>query len=837
MNERGTESAHTARRFATVSDVFARYRPAILAMVAGVSATLAMSVAVYSNQSRQLMDRAFVNVTFAAQQINQLVSYLDVTAGSISSQIFQGEAFADLQLPRSFLLSDSGILKTILVIDASGTVVTDFRRDPLWLGADVSDTEFFQTARSVPGAEIVLGTPSVGHLDDSLLYPLSSSVADDSGNLVAVVVMMLNPSAFNAAVREFIGRSNVEVILVDQTMGTAVPLLFQNPDAEPQNALEQLPTWERRPRELVVGKTIDGHAQMNLLAKQPILDMRIAALNAVVVPALVSILLTSVVAFAAQVMVAKSRRLATADSLIADTSQSIPGIIMRFESAQNGQFRAQYVSDMSEDILEIRAADILEDMSRFWSLVHEDDAPFLRTSLQSAGDDLIPWMQKWRIVTPSKQVKWLQARGMPKQLKNGSVLWNAVVLEITELVTAQDELSKAQETVAFSKRLDSVGRLTAGIAHEFNNLMAVVMGNVELVLENDQVADKDARRMLNDALTALRRGARQTSDLLKFGRKARLHPEVTTLNKAVENLQPMLGSLLNEQISINYLLETNPWCTRLDVSQLESAIINIVLNSRDALLEGGTIQIQTENRKIETSETRAEFNGDYVVLTVSDDGIGMSDEVKSKAIDPYFTTKPIGQGTGLGLSAVHGFVNQTAGELKLDSSVGSGTTVQLWFPRADFSQSDHKPSFQEQSAAALSDTADTVLLVEDNSDVRTTLKRQLLSLGYRVQTCGDGQSALNLLRGDPSIKVVLSDIVMPGAIQGDQLADLAKKEGISTPFVLITGYGDFEGMQDVKHPVLNKPTSTKELAAALRMILNEPGSHIEEDSPHNGNLP
>jgi len=820
MNKPEAEDARQPVVRRALLGLLARFRPAILCMVAGSIATFGMAAAVYVSQVQHHHNRALADVTFAAEQVNQLVSFLDVTAGALSSQISDGVSFSDLVLPRSSLLNDAEALQTVIIVDASGRVVTDFQQPSQRIGRDFSGMEFFVSARNAGGEDLVLGAPVALDPSGPPVYPVSSPVLNREGDLEAIVVMLVDPQTFSTVIGRFIGSTGIEVFLVDQRLGVTLPLLFKDVNGVNSTHDESAANWQRGPEELIVGKTVAGHDQMNLLVKQPLVDLRRAAFKTVSLPVFLSLILTVAVAALVQVFALRNQRLQVADALIADTSKSIPGIIMRYQLAADGQMQALFVSDTTEALLEIKTADVMRDMSRFWSLTHPDDWPEVKASLAEAATGGAPWSEKWRVVTPSGDVKWLQGRGKPKRLRDGTVLWNAVLLEVTELVTAQEELAKSQKDLAFSKRLESVGRLTAGIAHEFNNLMAVVMGNIELALEQDQVNDQEARVMLNDALSALRRGAQQTSDLLQFGRKARLSPEVTTLNTVVNNLQAMLGNLLTEVISIDSNLELNPWFTKLDVSQLESAILNTVLNARDALPEGGTIEIKTENKRVRANQTDGIPEGDYVVLSVSDNGVGMTPDVISKAVDPYFTTKPVGQGTGLGLSAVHGFVKQTSGFLKVDSKVDVGTTIELWFPRDTGAASEAVEGPQQATGETAPAQRETVLLVEDNADVSTTLRRQLSSLGYDVKACPDGQSALDQLRKDQTIRVVLSDIVMPGPIQGDQLARLAAAEGIKVPFVLITGYGDMDSARTSNHMVLSKPTSRNELRDALRQSID-----------------
>ncbi|MEO0569596.1 MAG: ATP-binding protein [Pseudomonadota bacterium] len=805
----------TSARFHFVLGILSNFLPAISFCLLGSIVTLGIVISVYKSSLQEQFDRSVAEVNFAAEQVHQLMNYVDVTIGSVANQILAGTEFSELALPRTSPNSDADLPRTLVVMNPSGETIVDFHPEQPWLGRFFSNSDFFVEASAEEGQTLILGSPEIGTVEGSVHFPLASAVFDNDASLKALIVMMVDSQAFQQAVSKTIDDASVEVILMDQGRGVRARLVSAYQKRHEKNVGLTESLFFSQEADLVVVKTVPGNSQFNLLSRKPLAELHQSALAFSTLPGILSALFTVLAAAVAQVIVGKNRRIATANALVKDTALSIPGVILRYLVLPDGKQKGLYANGKCKDLLETTPEEIQSDVSRLWSMTCIEDAPGLEKSLALANDRQTVWAERWRVVTPSGKIKWLQGRGVPNRMSEGSVLWNTVILEVTELVAAQEELAKSQESLAFATRQEAVGRVTAGVAHEFNNLMAIVMGNVELVLDSGFVEDEEARLMLHDALVALRRGAQQTSELLQFGMRARLCPEITTLNVATNNLASILANVLPENISIEFQLEQNPWPTELDVGQLESAIVNAILNSRDALPKGGNIKVKTENLVIDSGENDVVPEGEYAVLTVWDDGIGMRPEVLSKAIDPYFTTKPVGQGTGLGLSAIHGFVNQTNGYLELQSSLGQGTAVRLWFKKALSKAPTRKIETARSSINVQVRQNKTILLVEDNLEVSVTMQRQLASMGYDVEACYDGASAWKVLQSNKSIDLVLTDVVMPGEIQGDDLIALAASQDMTTPFIALTGYSNFGSKENLGFPVLMKPVSRKELEAAI----------------------
>ena len=381
-----------------------------------------------------------------------------------------------------------------------------------------------------------------------------------------------------------------------------------------------------------------------------------------------------------------------------------------------------------------------------------------------------------------------------------------------------------EERVRQAQKMEVVGQLTGGIAHEFNNLLQVVAGNVSL-LQDDAPPASDTGRQLEAIDRNVTRGAELTDRLLSFSRKQPLAPRMLDIDKTLTEMRGLLGQTLGETIEVKVELTADIWAAEADAGQLENALLNLALNARDAMPGGGLIKLSAENASLD-EQTAAMHEGvvpgDYVVLSVTDTGSGMTQEDISHAFEPFFTTKDVGKGTGLGLSMVYGFAQQSGGFAKIESTVGQGTTMYLYLPRMA----------QAEGAAAVApatrpDTASrgngTILLVEDNMDVRQSLGGQLMSLGYRVIEAEDGSGALSVLSNGPQIDLLFTDVVMPGGMSGIELARRVLLHWPNLKILYTTGYAEDivakAGTLQDDAIMLRKPYDKIQLAAAIAQIL------------------
>ncbi len=429
--------------------------------------------------------------------------------------------------------------------------------------------------------------------------------------------------------------------------------------------------------------------------------------------------------------------------------------------------------------------------------------------------------------------------------KDGTKFWASVVIDpirdadgklrgfakvtrdITERMEAQRKLKEAEERLAASQKLDAIGQLSGGIAHDFNNLLMIVLGNLETIQRHiHQGAQNPALvRAVNNAMRGAQRASSLTSRLLAFSRRQALDPKPLNVNRFLAGLVDFLQRTLGEQIEIEIVGSAGLWQVEVDLGHFEAALVNLAINARDAMPQGGKLTIEAENSFVddEYSRMNPEISpGRYVAISVSDTGSGMSAETLAHAFEPFFTTKDIGRGTGLGLSQVYGFVKQSGGNIKIYSELGQGTTVKMYFPRYAGSETD-QDEFQEEGVFRGEQT-ETILVVEDDDDLRTYLVDILRSLDYRVLVASNGPSAIKILSSDArKIDLLLTDIVMPG-VNGRQVADEAQSLRPGIKVLYMTGYSRnaviHQGRLDEGVDMLQKPVSQAELAHRIRLILD-----------------
>jgi signal transduction histidine kinase len=383
---------------------------------------------------------------------------------------------------------------------------------------------------------------------------------------------------------------------------------------------------------------------------------------------------------------------------------------------------------------------------------------------------------------------------------------------------------RIEEQLHQAQKMEAVGQLTGGLAHDFNNLLAVIMGNLELLLE-DQTAKGQPAKMATAALEAANRGAQLVRHLLAFSRRQPLQPEPISLNGLVTGLHALLERTLGENIAIRTHLADNLWPAIVDPSQVETALINMAVNARDAMPNGGRLTIETGNKRLDDAYAQQHLEvtaGQYVMVAVTDTGGGMTADVLQKAFDPFFTTKELGKGTGLGLSQVHGFVKQSHGHIKIYSEVGVGTTVRVYLPRAQ-SVAAAAPAATPASPAPVGH-GEMILVVEDRPDVRSVACRQLARLGYRVSDAADANGALRALGSIDRVDLLFTDVVLPDSMSGVDLANEARRLHPSLKVLYTSGFPDaarIGGKFSATDVLLSKPYRIDELARKLRQVLDE----------------
>jgi signal transduction histidine kinase/ActR/RegA family two-component response regulator len=429
--------------------------------------------------------------------------------------------------------------------------------------------------------------------------------------------------------------------------------------------------------------------------------------------------------------------------------------------------------------------------------------------------------------------------GAPLRLDDGSIHGGlAIWLDVTSQRSTERQLRQAT-------KMEAVGQLTGGMAHDFNNILAVIIGNLDELVHTLPAGDP-ARALATEAIDAAERGTALTRRLLAFARRQTLLPVPTDLNALILGLAPLLRRAVGESVGVALDLATAVWPAQIDPGQLESAILNLAVNGRDAMPQGGTLSVETRNAVVtEDDQTRdpGQRPGDYVRVSVIDTGVGIPPALLSRVLEPFFTTKDSSKGSGLGLSMAFGFARQSGGALRIESIEGQGTRVSLDLPRcADAQDPD------SAAPVVLAGNQELILIVEDDPMLRRITARNVAALGYRTLIAADAHAALSLLRAHPDISVLFTDIVLPDAMNGFDLARLAYAQRPDLRVLFTSGFVDHAAasgaMPDFGAQLLTKPFHRAQLGAALSACLARPApasgrggeesSEEHKDSGHGG---
>jgi PAS domain S-box-containing protein len=397
----------------------------------------------------------------------------------------------------------------------------------------------------------------------------------------------------------------------------------------------------------------------------------------------------------------------------------------------------------------------------------------------------------------------------------------------TRIADAVQERLKAEEALRQSQKMEAVGQLTGGLAHDFNNLLTGIMGSLEMLQSRlSQGRIGDVERYIVAAQGASKRAAALTHRLLAFSRQQALDPKPTGINRLVAGLEELIRRTTGPAVTLEVVMAGGLWTTLVDPNQLENALLNLCVNARDAMPQGGRLTIETGNRWLDhrTASERDLPPGQYVSLCVSDTGTGIPPEVVSKVFDPFFTTKPPGQGTGLGLSMVYGFARQSGGQVRIYSELGQGTMVCLYLPR-HHGEEDGPERVAEPAAAPRAEQGETVLVVDDEPTVRMLVSDILDELGYTAIEAADGPAGLAILNSDVRIDLLITDVGLPGGMNGRQMVDAARTARPGLKVLFITGYAENavvgHGHLEPGMHVLTKPLAMKALAIRIKSLIGE----------------
>jgi PAS domain S-box-containing protein len=404
-----------------------------------------------------------------------------------------------------------------------------------------------------------------------------------------------------------------------------------------------------------------------------------------------------------------------------------------------------------------------------------------------------------------------------------------VTRDITERMETQRILRETQEQLAVSQRMETVGQLSGGIAHDFNNLLMIIQGNLETAQRATRNLDNipsNLQRALANAMRGAQRASALTHRLLAFSRRQALNPKPLDVNKYLSGLGDFLQRSLGETVEVETAGAAGLWTIEVDHAQLESCLVNLAVNARDAMPGGGKLTVEALNQTLDHEYSRANpeaLPGQYVLICVSDTGTGISKEILSRVFEPFFTTKEIGQGTGLGLSQVYGFVKQSNGHIKIYSELGQGTTIKMYFPRAREDQ-EHLDGVEDGGLANANADRETILVVEDDDDLRAYLVEVLRDLNYRVVAAQDPIAALGMLEHrQMRLDLMLTDVVMPG-MNGRELSSRARQLRPDIKVLFMSGYSRnavvHQGRVDRDVQLIQKPVSLTDLASRIRDMLD-----------------
>jgi signal transduction histidine kinase len=394
--------------------------------------------------------------------------------------------------------------------------------------------------------------------------------------------------------------------------------------------------------------------------------------------------------------------------------------------------------------------------------------------------------------------------------------------QLLDQINRREQLEKQLRQ---SQKMEALGQLTGGIAHDFNNMLGVIMGSQELIVRRIKNGDFQIQRFLDAASAAAERAGTLTHRLLAFARQQPLEPQPVDANKMIISMSDLLHSTLGEYIKIQTVAAAGLWTTHADGQQLENAVLNIAINARDAMPDGGRLTIETANTYLDEAYCRehAEIEpGQFVMIAITDTGVGMSSEVAARIFDPFFTTKPVGKGTGLGMSQVFGFVKQSRGHIKVYSELGAGTTIKIYLPRFVGDAKDIQRTISDPIRRG--DRSESILVVEDDPLVRRLTSDALRELGYTVFQSENATDALAILDRDPNIGLLFTDVVMPD-INGRKLADEAQRRRPGLKVLFTTGYTAnavvHGGILDAGVKFISKPFTLDQLASKVRAVLDQ----------------
>ena len=455
-----------------------------------------------------------------------------------------------------------------------------------------------------------------------------------------------------------------------------------------------------------------------------------------------------------------------------------------------------------------------------FGFIHDDDVAPAKGSIAAVAGGTLHAKYEYRYRHKNGSIRWVTWSAV-----RGDGMINAVGRDVTVEKEQAEALQLAEERLRQSQKMEAVGQLTGGLAHDFNNLLTGIIGSLGLMKTRiAQGRYGETERLINTAEGAAQRAAALTHRLLAFSRRQTLNPRHVDANTLISDMVDLIQRTVGPAIEVRTQPDAALWPTRCDSNQLENSLLNLCINSRDAMPQGGILTIETANLQLAEREAHSldMQPGAYVVISVTDTGSGMAQDVMARAFDPFFTTKPIGAGTGLGLSMIYGFARQSNGQVRLYSQIGTGTTVKLYLPR-HLGQDTVKPAAEETPEAPRAEAGETVLIVDDELAVRMLAREVLEELGYMALEAADGPTGLALLNSKQRIDLLITDVGLPGGMNGRQMADAALLKRPDLKVLFITGYAETAVVGNGHLPagmhVMTKPFALEALAFRIKSII------------------
>ncbi|MCC7275512.1 MAG: response regulator [Alphaproteobacteria bacterium] len=798
----------------------------------------------------QIAEEQTVRIVQSAQRtlglVEQTLNDLDPAEAADGPGV--GAVLRSLIGGREFLLS-------IWVLDAAGRVVYDLGGN---FGLDLSDRDYFLRHRQAPESGTTIAAPIRSRASGAWLIPVTAPWRRAGGEFAGVIVVALDPRYFDRLWTLELASADRAVALfrrdgmmlmrspfVESVMGQSfadLPVFRDHLPARPVGSLQANGNVDRRPRILgyrviaaypelviVVGDTVDhfltswrrtaymvaagwlaGSAAILLLTAWLMREWRRRLQGEGMLAAANATLRAEVAERSRAEGEAEAARVRLVDAI-----RAFPGSFRLFDRDE----RLVLTNDVRWVPLGVEAPAIRPGVTIAELVRIAADREFDAAAVGRREEWLQERLAQFRRGYTDAEVAWRDGRWfhlLERRTSDGGTI--SLRLDITARKRIEEELRQAQ-------KMEAVGQLTGGIAHDFNNMLTVIIGNAELIVDHPG-ADAQVRAASELILRAAAGSADLTGRLLAFARRSPLQPRRVDISRFVARIDGLLRRALGEEVDISLVPSAHLWEVTIDPSQLETAILNLAVNARDAMPNGGKLTIETANVEIDADYAAANQDaqvGQFVMVAISDTGEGMTPETMRRAFEPFFSTKEVGKGTGLGLSMVYGFVRQSGGHVKIYSEVGRGTTIRMYLPRAvDADPPIDGPDIADSPRAA---RGERILVVEDDDLVRAHVAGQLKALGYQVIDAANGDAAVDILSGPAPLDLLLTDVVMPGGMTGRDVADAAQRLRPGLPVIFMSGYTRnaiiHGGRLDADARLLSKPFRLREIAAKVREALDD----------------